>query len=485
MVHLNCPEFNVAGVALPGLPAVIIGHNQRIAWGVTNLHFDVQDLYVERLDAKTGRYVYQGQVLQAASERELIPVKGGHAFEFSNWVTRHGPLWTSNGTQLMTLRWTAADPDAFDFPFFLIAAAGDWTSFRDAVRRFPGPAQNFVYADIDGNIGYQVAGHLPVRRDYDGDLPVDGSSGKFEWDGYIPFDDLPSKFNPPEGMIVSANQNSFPADYKYRVHGSFGPDYRARQIRHMLAAHGGWKVPEMLSVEKDVYSAFSHYLAGETVKAWQAKGRRADLQDPVAVLGEWNGQMEKSMSAPFLISLVFDHLRRDIAERAVPGKGAQYERHVTSAAVEHLLGSRSNEWFGDWNAELLRALSQAVDDARSQQGGNPRNWQYGRYLELEIVHPVGGAIPVIGKYFNIGPVPMSGSSTTVKQTTRRLGPSERFVADFTDWDRSLLNVTIGESGHILSKHYSDQWPSYYVGHSFTLPFKTVTGDELRFVPERR
>jgi penicillin amidase len=473
-VHMQAPGLNVTGVSLPGAPCVIIGHNERIAWGVTNLGFDVQDLYVEKLDARSGRYLFRGQLEQARLESDQIPVKGGRPEEFRQWVTGHGPVNVSENNQFMALRWTAAEPGLFQFPFLDVNRAGNWPEFTAAIARFPGPGQNFVYADVDGNIGYHATGKLPIRRNYDGDVPVDGSSGDYEWDGFIPFEQLPAFYNPPQGWIVTANQNPFPENYPYRVHGEFASPFRAREIRSLLTARDGWKPEDMLAVQKDVYSAFSHSLAKQVLAAYdRRKPKGPDLNDAVALLRSWNGQMEKATAAPLLITLVYQQVRKMVAERASPGKSQIYGPQMAPAVVEKILEGDARGWFQDKDEALVRALAAAVEEGRQLQGGNVNRWDYGQYNELTIKHPVGGQLPLLGRYFNIGPVAMSGSSTTVKQTTTRIGPSMRFVADLSSWDHSLNNITVGESGHILSGHYKDQWDSYYSGHSFPMQFGQV------------
>jgi penicillin amidase len=202
MVHLRAPGLDVTGVSLPGAPAVIIGHNQRIAWGLTNLQFDVQDLYREQFDQQSGRYVFHGQVVQARPERNAIAVKGAKPVVFDQWVTRHGPVFLNDEKQNYALRWTAADASSFQYPFLDIDRARNWAEFTAALARFPGPGQNFVYADVDGNIGYHATGRLPIRApNCAGDVPADGALGDCEWQGVIPFDDLPQFYNPASGMI--------------------------------------------------------------------------------------------------------------------------------------------------------------------------------------------------------------------------------------------------------------------------------------------
>ena len=474
--------MNVEGVSLPGVPAIIVGHNERIAWGVTNLGFDVQDLYIEKLDPNTGRYTFQGQPEQARLERETIRVKGAKPVEFSQWVTRHGPVISLNGDHGLALRWTATEPGSFQFPFLDIDKAGNWQEFTAALARFPGPGQNFVYADIDGNIGYHATGHCPIRVGYDGSVPVDGSSGQYEWTGFIPFEDLPAFYNPPQGLIVTANQNPFPKDYKYPVHGEFAPEYRSNQIRSLLSARGGLKPEDMVVVEKDVYSGFAAYLAKKIVAAYdRKKPGDATLTDAVEVLRPWNGQMEKGTAAPMLATLAYHEFRRRVADAAAPGKGQMYGFEMAPSVVQLILEKNSQGWFADQDAVLLKCLTDAIEEGSKLQGSSVKRWNWGVFNELEIKQPVGSQIPLVGRYFNIGPIPMSGSGTSVKQTTTRLGPSMRFVGDLSDWDKSLNNITIGESGEILSSHYKDQWDAYYAGLSFPMQFRKIDAKDTLVV----
>ncbi len=485
MVGLQTPRFHVAGVSLPGVPGVIVGHNDHIAWGFTNLGFDVQDLYIERFDDRSGKYLFKGQVEQARLEREMIRVKGQAPVEMRHWVTRHGPLIVDSGKERVSLKWTAAQPGLFEFPFLDVDAARNWQEFTAALAHFPGPGQNVVYADRDGNIGYHAAGKLPIRHNYQGDLPIDGSSGNFEWDGYIPFEQLPTAYNPSSGLIVTANQNPFPANYAFAVAGRFASPSRSTQINALLRSKKNLKPADMLPVQTDIYSAFHLYLAKSLVAAYdRKKAANPDLEDAVRVLRSWNGQMSQNQSAPFIAALAFQYLRKAVADVASPGNGAAYETQMSVAVVERLLRARPAGWFRDYDETLVRCLLDSVEDGRRQQGRYVNKWIYGQYLQLTVAHPIGHRLPVVAPYFDVGPVPMSGGSTTVKQTTRKLGPSERFTADLANWDTSLLDVPIGESGHVLSRHYKDQWTAYYNGTSFPMPFdRAEVKDTLTFEPK--
>ena len=358
LVHLQAPGLNVTGATIIGLPAVIIGHNDRIAWGATNLQFDSEDLYREPA----------GTSVQV--EQDAIPVKNSSLIPITLGITAQGPLFLADAGQEYALHWTAAEPGGLTFPFLDIDRAHNWTEFRAALSGYGGPGQNFVYADTDGNIGYQVAGMLPIRKNCAGGAPVEDAT--CDWQGFIPFEKLPSAYNPQAGMIVTANQNPFPTDFAYQVDGNFAAPYRANQIRSALSSRPKWKAQEMLSVETDVYSAFDSFLAQQVVAAYDAqnpKPANPQTKEAVEVLRAWNGQMQKGQAAPMLAALIYDQIRRQIAERAATGMGDAYQNFMaTPGVIERLLRERPADWFPDYNAVLLRCLTGALDAGQKIQG---------------------------------------------------------------------------------------------------------------------
>ena len=475
MDHIEAPGMNVSGVALPGLPGIVSGHNDRIAWGESNLEFSVEDLYIENLNIRTGQYIFQNNVEQARAERELIAIKGRPSEDATTWVTRHGPVFELENNTAITLRWTGSEPGVLRNVFPEINRARNWEEFKQALSHFGGPPQNFVYADVDGNVGYHAAGKLPIRLGYAGDVPVSGTTGDNEWDGFIPFDALPQSYNPASGFVVTANQNPFPADYPYHVSGRFAPVYRSRQILDMLRAAGNKLRPEdSLRIQKDVYSGFGKFLAGQLVNAYAGRTEvKGALSEAIAMLRGWDGQMDQERAEPLIVHLTFQHLRRAIADRAAPGSGANYDPVLSYAIVERLLRERPAGWFSDYGGLLVQSFADAIEEGQRLQGADPKRWKWGKYMYLAVNHPIGGRLRWVGSFFDIGPAPMSGDSTTVKQTTLRLGPSERMDASLGNWDASLLNLPVGESGHAASSHYKDEWGAYYDGKSFPMQFKNV------------
>jgi len=487
LVHLKAPGLDVSGAALPGVPGVISGHNRQIAWGVTNLQGDVMDLYIEQMDERTGQYAFQGKTEQAQLDRQFIGVKDGKPVQMDTWVTRHGPVVMHQDGKTYSMRWSAAD--GFGFPFFDIDRAENWQQFRTALSMFWGPCQNFIYADKAGNIGYQAAGRVPIRRNFDGDVPLDGSSGNFEWDGYIPFEQLPNVYNPDGGLVATANQNPFPPGYPYRVSGSYADPYRVEQIRSLLKAKPKLTVDDMLAAQKDVYSAYDFFLAQQVVAAFQKSGSNDELiRGAVPVLRQWNGQMEKDQAAPMMVELLSNTVRAALVKGTVGTSGRPVEPPnilPRPLIVESLLGNRPAGWVpgNNWNGWLLQNFASALEEGRRQQGTPVTHWRWGRMLEWKLAHPIGKQLPFVDRFFDIGPLEMSGAGTTVKQTTPTLGPSERMVVDFGNLDNSVQNLVAGESGSVASPHYKDQWPAYYVGKSFPMEYDHVDAKEvLRVVP---
>ncbi|WP_031497640.1 penicillin acylase family protein [Bryobacter aggregatus] len=484
--HLKAGDLDVIGGSIPGSPGVIIGHNQKIAWSMTTLQFDVQDLYINE-----SRLV--------GIEKETIRIKGGGVVEFNNQITPHGPIVERNGIKY-ALQWTPFD-GKFSFAFLDINRAQDWTQFRKALSRFPGPNHNFLYADQAGNIGYQAAGRFPIRKTAESGLPLDARNPDHEWLGFIPFEELPTAFNPKSGYLVSSNQNPFPKDYKYPVAGIFTPPYRQRQIVNRLGEKAQWLPVEMASIQKDVYSAFHHYLAQELVKAGRKrKSSREEFSAALEVLESWNGQMEIGMAAPLLATLAYEQLKTAVLHRASP-RAPGTPSHFAPSVVEDLLRSRPKDWFADYDQLLIQALLDALEIGVKQQGKNPKFWDYGRYNRIYIPNqvlaeavtvgkfvskpwmPMADVIralklPLVDSYVQAGPAALSGSALTVKQVSPRVGPAFRFIADPSNWEKSYFTLTLGESGHVFAKHSKDYWESWYNGEPVLLPYQEVRADEV-------
>ncbi len=477
MIHLKAPGLDVSGVSLPGLPLVIIGHNERIAWGMTNTGPDVQDLYVESFNFRdSNKYLHNAEWVPAEVREEVIKVRKQSDYHFVVKVTRHGPIISHDGDRDLALRWTALEPHALTYPFLKINQAGNWQEFTDALRGFSGPMQNFVYADVDGNIGYYAAGWVPMRKQGDGTVPVQGSTDDFDWMGYIPFEDLPHAYNPASGMIATANSRVVPDTYPYLITRRWEAPYRTARIFQLLESGSRFTVADMLRVQMDIYAMEDGWLAKRLVAAGaNHPASTPDAQYALSVLKSWDGEARADSAA----TLVCEVTRPALLARLLRPKLAEdlsaYHWAMSSIFLENVFDNSLSRWLPPGDADFDTTLIKSLEDgvARIPDLVHSRNheaWKWGDTIPLTFRHPLSGGIPIFGRYLNVGPFPQRGTLTTVKATTPAMGPSMRMIVDFSNFENSVQNLTLGESGQILSAYYKDQFEAWYNGHSFPMLF---------------
>src|SRR5581483_8585652 len=313
--HLRSGDFDVVGVTLPGYPYVIVGHNRRIAWGCTNVGPTVEDAYVETFNDR-GQYLTPEGWKSSEVRHETIHVKGKPDENLEVQITRHGPIVSQlvpGETRQLALRWSLYD--GIRNPFFRIDSAQSWKQFREALSEFDAPSQNVVYADVDGNIGYQTTGKVPIRAAGDGSLPVDGSNDAHEWIGYIPFDKLPSVLNPPSGIIATANGRITPNGYPYSISVEWEAPWRTDRIYSVLGSGRKFSTSDMLALEMDVYSELDRFLADKLVSAVDgSKNASTRARTTAEILRYWNGQMDANSAAPTIVSRARTELMRLLLE---------------------------------------------------------------------------------------------------------------------------------------------------------------------------
>ena len=471
--HLHSGDFNVAGLTLPGLPFIMVGHNQRIAWGFTNLGPDVQDLFIENFNHDQQVETPQGFV---PPERhfETVHIKNARDLQFDVLVTRHGPIITPilpGERRQIALQWTLYDPMILTDPFFDVNAANNWQEFRAAFEKFGGPSQNVVYADIDGHIGYQATGKIPIRASGDGLLPVSGADDIHKWIGYVPFEKLPGVLDPPSGILATANARITPDGYSYMLANNwFGP-YRTERIYRMLEADEKFKPADMLALQTDIYSDVDHFFADHFVYAIDhMKNPSKRLQQAAEIMRGWDGRMVKDSAAPSIAYFARRSLLRLILE---PKIGADYPLYLwglSTAALEAIVDKRLTRWLPTGFANYDELLVAAIDRTLQAAPRDLKSWKWGNQFPAEIQHPVLGSIPVLNWFSGTGKHPQSGNGVTVKQVGRTFGPSERMTVDFSNLDNSTLNIVVGQSGHLLSPNYKDQFNAWYEGTTFSLAF---------------
>lgn len=478
MVQLKAPGFDVIGSSFPGLPGVILGHNERIAWGATNTGPDVQDLYIESFNFRDPKKYLHGEEWVEAEERsETVRVRGARDYTFTVKVTRHGPVISHDGERDLALRWAALEPHALRFPFLKIDQAQNWQEFADALREFSGPMQNFVYADVDGNIGYYAAAWVPIRKQGDGTLPVPGSTDDCDWTGYIPFESLPHAFNPSSGILATANGRVVPDEYPFLITRKWESPYRTARIYQQLETAARFTVADMLRIQTDIHALEDEWLAKRLVAAGAGRAPQSeDSRYALKLLQSWDGEARADSAATLICELT----RRALLERLLKPKLGEdlggYHWPMSTIFIENVLDNGWTRWLppgdADFNATLMRSLEEAVRRIPDVVESKSRSaWRWGDTIPLTFHHPLSLGLPLVGRLLDVGPFPQAGTGTTVKQTTPFVGPSMRMVVDFSDLDQSVQNITLGESGQVFSPYYRDQFEAWYNARSFPMLFR--------------
>ena len=473
--HLTAGDFDVVGVTLPGMPYVIVGHNLRIAWGFTNLGPNVEDLYVEKFNDQ-GEYLTPQGWVKPEHREEIIRVKGKPEVTLDVLITRHGPIITDlipGETRKLALKWTVYDLQATRIPFFAIDSAQNWQEFETAFSQFGAPGQNVVYADVDGHIGYQATGLIPIRSTGDGSLPVPGDDDAHEWTGYVPYDKLPSVYDPPSGIIATANGRVTSDGYPYELSIQWMSPYRTQRLYKLLNAPKKFTPADMLAIQTDVVSSFDRFCAERFVYAVDHTAHAsARAKSAAELMRNWDGTMDVDSPAATIAVFSREKLKELLLQPRLGAEWQDYRWFMSSVWLENVLDHQPPRWlppgYSGYDELLTRAVEEAVDDASATRALSL--WKWGRVHRVDIQHPFWSHFPILKKGAGPGSLPLSGDEETIKLVAPHFGPSERLTVDFSNLDGTTLDIVNGESGNIFDEHYNDQWHAYYHGRTFVLPF---------------
>lgn len=479
-------DLNVVGFSFPGIPAVVVGHNADIAWGVTNLGPDVQDIYLEKINPDNpDQYLVYGEWVDMLLVEETIQVAGAEPVQITVRYTRHGPLLSDVDPELaalgpilgesderyaLSMQWTALAPGTIVEALVKLDRAKNWEQFRAALHYWDTPAQNFVYADREGNIGYQSTGRIPQRATGDGSFPVAGWTDDYEWLGFIPFDALPRSYNPEKGFIVSANNAVVGDDYPYFITGGWDYGYRANRIVELLSGDSSVTAEDIATIHGDNYNASAaRYLP--LLKALE--GMDEDWPaERLEVFDGWDLQDNLDSAPAALYNAFFRHLvlntfGDELPEGWIPGSARAY------MLLENLASDPNNAWWDDARTSiaetrddiLKRAFAAGVAEIELLLGTDPAKWRWGDLHTASFVNSTLGqsGIAPIEALFNRGPFPTSGNGPAVNATSWKVSagyevtwiPSERLIVDLDDLDASLAVHPTGQSGHAFHPNYID------------------------------
>ncbi len=476
-VGLHAPGWDVTGFSFAGIPGVIVGHNERIAWGVTNVGPDVQDLYIERVNPDNpNQYEYMGEWRDFNVIEEVIKVNGGEDVVLTVRETLHGPVISDvldDQPDVLALRWTAGSgPSRILQSVLSINQAQNFDEFREALRYWDIPSQNFVYADVDGNIGYQTPSLIPIRTNGQGMVPVPGWTGEYEWEAYIPFEELPTLYNPEQGYIVTANHAVVDEAYPYFIARDWASGDRGQRITDMIEqaiAEGPIDADDFARIHSDSYSLRA---AGYVPLLTGLSSDDAAVQRALDTLGQWDYQERRDSVGASLFEIFYMRLAHNVLADDV---GEENVSDAYSTIYFHQLAQdTAARWWDDATTPetesrediLLRSLAEAVTWLSENLGGDMDEWTWGRLHTATFAStPLGeSGIGPIESLVNRGPFPADGGSDLVnannwswaEPAAVRSHPSMRMIVDMSDFDASRWVIPTGQSGHPFNAHYDDQ-----------------------------
>ena len=516
-VSKECP-YDVAGFSFSGMPGVVIGHNNRIAWGVTTMYADVADLYLEKVTGDT--YEYDGKQVPLETRRETFKVAGGKTKHITVRSTRHGPILSDLDDDLdavgtsktkgvprskyeVALRWSALTPRPTIKAVFALDTAQNWDDFREAAKLFTVPSQNLVYADVDGNIGYQSPGAIPIRNKGDGRWPVPGWTSEYEWGDSIPFEALPSVYNPKEGFIVTANNKVIGDQYPALLGEDTADGYRSQRIRDLIQAKPKLSVADMARIQMDTYNPNAAQLVPKLLDITLDSRYYRQGQ---ATLNKWDYKQTADSSAAAYFNVVWRNVLKLTFDDELPkGQGPEGGERWFNV-VGRILEKPGSDWWDDVTTIgrtesrddiLAEAMRMARDELTMLQSREPSEWRWGQLHQLDLVNPTLGdsGVGLVNSLFNRGPFDLGGGGGIIDATSWDATegyevtavPSMRMVVDLDNLDKSRWIQLTGNSGHAFQKHYLDQAPLWAEGETLPWAFspkavKNATEDTLTMKP---
>ncbi|MGB3923216.1 MAG: penicillin acylase family protein [Bacteroidales bacterium] len=488
-VHQVIPgKLNVTGVLFPGEPFIIAGHNDRIAWGMTNLGVDDIDLFVETVDSTGNNYLYNGEWLPFRDVEHTLKMTDDSSQTRVLRYTHHGPV--ISGMQniddvVLSMCWSGYDYSDEIKAVYLLNRAGNWDEFRTALSHFKSISQNFAYADVDGNIGLNTGGGVPVRKGT-GLLPRRGDTDEYEWKGYVPFELLPSSFNPEEGFISSANQRTVDSSYPFFISGEFSMPYRIMRIREMAGEKQVLGIEDFKRMITDNHSAYAKMLTPVILKGAEALSDPGETErKAIEELRVWNYAMDASLVAPTLFEFIrmemaYQLLGDELDELYGAALGRQHDFYLY-----RLMKEGPDGWVDNVNTPeeesletiIARSISAALDTLTARYGEYGEQWQWGRIHTITLEHPMGG-VKILDRVLklNSDTYGVGGSYHTVEPYAFRdnfrahHGASERHIFNTADWDESFTVIPTGTSGIPGSPFYLSQTETYINNGFYSEPF---------------
>ncbi|TYS92020.1 penicillin acylase family protein [Rossellomorea aquimaris] len=496
-MHLESPQVNVSGVIFAGIPGIILGHNKQIAWGVTNTGPDVQDLYVEKQNEEDpSLFLYDENWERATVIEEPIKVKDGDTIPYEVTITRHGPVISEFAHQnesgkVLSMRWTALDPSLELLAILNINKAKDWDEFEEALKDFHVPTQNFVFASEDGTIAYKANGKIPIRKKGDGLLPVPGWDSDYEWEGFIPFEELPKVINPESGFIATANNKVVTDEYPYHISHHWAQPYRYMRISEYIEAEKEFTLSDMKDLQMDQMNLHAREMVPILIEDMESGSLTAKEKAAVELLKSWNIKDDKKQAAPLVFHQWMNEISTGLFKKDIPKdmmKLFEGRQSVVDELIRKAHNGEESQWFvdrGGYQTFLTASLTQALDELEEAYGSSMEEWEWGLYHRVYFEHPLSGASSVLKWFLNDrDPEPLGGSRVTVGAASYNEsgivnhGASWRFVIDTENMNNGYHIVGPGQAGHYKSKWYQNQMDAWKNGDYHQTSISNRDGDRL-------
>jgi penicillin G amidase len=478
-VHLVGPGWNVIGAGEPALPGIALGHNEEMGFGFTIVGIDQCDIYVERMNPlNPNEYSYKGQWRKLEIVDEEIAVKGeARPRRVQLRYTLHGPVIAEDlgRHRVFALKWTGAEPGGAGYLGALrLSRAKNWDEFQQAAAAYKVPSENIVYADRTGNIGWIASGLAPVRKGWSGLLPVPGDTGEYEWTGYLPGSENPRSFNPPSGMIATANHNILPPNYPHMLGYEWAPSFRFDRITEMLIAQPKFSIDRFTQMQHDAQSHAARVFQS-IIRGWVPAHGELDEREQAALerFKKWDVRLRPDSSEALLYEFWVAKMHAFLFGQRLGSR------------VDQTMLLRTLRAAPDWKA-VRGALNAALTDLERTFGADPAGWHWGNVHSVRFIHPVEV------KAWHRGPYPRPGDGNSVlatggtnfRQTT---GASYRQVLDLSDWDKSMMTNVPGEVGDPRSPHYDDLIDDWREGKYHPMPYtraavEAATTERIRLQP---
>ncbi|KAF0151522.1 MAG: peptidase S45 penicillin amidase [Ignavibacteria bacterium] len=513
---IRSKEWNVEGFTLAGLPAVVIGKNQNISWAMTNVMADDADFYAEKIDSSGTKYFVDGKWRELAITKDTIHVKDSLNVVYEIKKTHRGAIVSDIHqlrkyypnieveTATLSMRWTGQDFSDEMFAALSLNKAKNWEDFKEALSYFTLPGQNFVYADAFGNIGYVCAAKLPIRANNSPTLVFDGTSSASDWKGFVPYDEMPKLFNPPQNYIASAN-NKIVNGFPYHISNIWEPSSRIERIAELLTSKEKHSVSDFKKYQNDFVSPFAKKITKHLISAFKdVKLHDKNLKTALDLLENWDGEMSIRSQAPTIYAFFLKNLIKNVIGDEMSNdllKEYVFAANILYRKIEELMQSDSS-LFDDVKTQaietkddmLRKSLADALSELERDYGTEVYNWQWGEIHKVTFKHIFGGKFSLLDKLINIGPFEIGGDGTTVfnteysfselyetehnsnlphrtKKFENKLGPTMRYIYDYSQPDYFYFILPAGQSGHFMSDHYKDMTKMWLKGNYLRLPLK--------------